>query len=634
MTADAEGAAVGPHGEVGTVGAHSEARTTGARGDIIVRLLAACEEFADRPAITGADGTTWTFKSLGIRIRNTAAALRDRGFSPGDRVQFSIRPQPRGIVFALGVVAAGGVIAFADLGVAEDVFAARRRRIGPNHVAAESVLYSAGLPGVRRIARRAGILLPGLREHTGGHFHAGPRLPGMPRHSADVEALAARIGKIEVGAEPDRLCLLVSTSGTTAHPRIVAHSRGSLDAAMQLFSGAVDIAPGERVHSDQFFLGLAALCAGAHWSMPAAAAPPRKDPAGFVRGLRGAQVSFLVPADVELVTDAIAAGAPDPRLRSIIVGAAPVTASLLDTVAQTMPRTRVLATYGMTEVLPIAVTDAADKLAHPGPGDYVGRLLPGVEARVVRGRLALRGPNMMVGYLDAEGEPTTEAISEGAPRAEAGAEGEPTTEAGAGHEAHTPHFDGTWLLTTDLAELLPAAPGGATPRTTATPRTPGSPGGTPEPSGASAGSHRPGVVLLGRSGDMIIRGSTNIYPGLYEPALAAHPAISHAVLVGISDDFGDERVVAVVVPRTHESAGGTVRLPEIAEALRTRIDHDAQPDALVLLPALPTSGRSAKLDRPAVRRAVAGLLGLVPTTWVGAGASALPVYSELDTDEG
>jgi acyl-CoA synthetase (AMP-forming)/AMP-acid ligase II len=241
---------------------------------------------------------------------------------------------------------------------------------------------------------------------------------------------------------------------------------------------------------------------------------------------------------------------------------------------------------------------------------------------------------MMVGYLDADGEPRVDTGPDGiGPRVATSADDEGADGEAADRAAHVPRFDGTWLLTTDLAELVPGEPDGGPDD--------GPPGGSPPP----------GIVLLGRSGDMIIRGSTNIYPGLYEPGLAAHPAVDQAALVGVPDDFGDERVVAVIVPRAEERSGPgpaaptgsrsdrlpgsrSDRLPEIAAALRTHIDHAARPDALVLMPALPTSGRSAKLDRPALRRIVAGLLREVPTTRVGAGASAISVYSEPDTAEG
>ena len=53
-------------------------------------------------------------------------------------------------------------------------------------------------------------------------------------------------------------------------------------------------------------------------------------------------------------------------------------------------------------------------------------------------------------------------------------------------------------------------------------------------------AHR--LVLAGRSKDMFIRGSTNVYPGLYEPVIAGLPGIAEAAIVGVPDDVGDDRV--------------------------------------------------------------------------------------------
>ncbi|WP_017624198.1 class I adenylate-forming enzyme family protein [Nocardiopsis chromatogenes] len=54
------------------------------------------------------------------------------------------------------------------------------------------------------------------------------------------------------------------------------------------------------------------------------------------------------------------------------------------------------------------------------------------------------------------------------------------------------------------------------------------------------------VTVTGRLKDMIIRGGENIYPREIEEVLAAHPAITHAVVLGLQDPAWGERVAAVV----------------------------------------------------------------------------------------
>ncbi len=182
----------------------------------------------------------------------------------------------------------------------------------------------------------------------------------------------------------------------------------------------------------------------------------------------------------------------------------------------------------MTEILPVAIATAAEKLAHAGPGDLVGTPLPGVTARVgPSGELLVAGPNLARGYL-------------GAP---------PFTE----------HATG------DLARIDDGR-----------------------------------IVLTGRAKDMIIRGHVNIYPGLYEPAIARLPGVAEAVLVGLPDAVGDERVVLAVVP----APGATDLVARLRALLPTVVDAGALPDDIVLLEAMPTTGRTRKPDRAEVRRCV------------------------------
>jgi acyl-CoA synthetase (AMP-forming)/AMP-acid ligase II len=107
------------------------------------------------------------------------------------------------------------------------------------------------------------------------------------------------------------------------------------------------------------------------------------------------------------------------------------------------------------------------------------------------------------------------------------------------------------------------------------------------------------LVLLGRKKDMILRDGVNIYPGLYEPAIAALPGVADAAIVGLADpETGDEEVVLAIVP-TAEFDEAAVRgaLPRI-------VDAAALPDRIELLDGMPSSGRTAKLDRAALRHLI------------------------------
>jgi acyl-CoA synthetase (AMP-forming)/AMP-acid ligase II len=63
------------------------------------------------------------------------------------------------------------------------------------------------------------------------------------------------------------------------------------------------------------------------------------------------------------------------------------------------------------------------------------------------------------------------------------------------------------------------------------------------------------LFIAGRSDDVIIRGGENISPGEIEDALARHPAIASAAVVGVPDEEWGQRVVAFLEPRGDERPG-------------------------------------------------------------------------------
>lgn len=112
------------------------------------------------------------------------------------------------------------------------------------------------------------------------------------------------------------------------------------------------------------------------------------------------------------------------------------------------------------------------------------------------------------------------------------------------------------------------------------------------------------LVLTGRKKDMMIRGKTNIYPGLYEPVITAIDGVREAIMVGLADEVGDERIVLAVVaePDAGDVAGLLrARLPQI-------IDVSAVPDDIVVVERIPVSGRTNKPDRGALRELVRRML--------------------------
>ncbi|MBD5787750.1 acyl--CoA ligase [Cellulosimicrobium terreum] len=539
-------------------------------GDVALR-------YWTRPGRNGRRGTRVredvTYADLARRVTATASALARDGLAPGDRALFSVRPRPEGVVLAFGLVRAGATVVFVDPGSTPELFTARVDAAGPVLATTESLLYAVSRGPLRRVARSRGLLLPDYASLPVRHVHAGPWLPGVPRGSRSARSLAsAPAGASPLPPlDPAREALVVFTSGTTARPKAVVHSAGSLLAGTDLLRDVFELEPGDVVHTDQMLLGVPALLAGATWSVPAD--PPGRDVETFARQLDGAAGTYLVPADVTALLDAIEAGrVPRQGPRVALVGGAPVTRALLERGARVLPGTRWVAVYGMTEILPVAVVEAADKLAHDGGGDLVGRPLRGTGVRLDPvgdpddervGELVLSGPSLMAGYLHDLDAPAC----------------------GAGPRV-TEHRTG------DLARI----------------------------------DDDRGIVLVGRTRDMIIRGTTNIYPGLFEPRVAALDGVGEAVLVGVPQIDGDEQVVLVVTstgtPTGRASTGprsdgeASVRLDphhplvdRVQAALPAVLDHDALPDHVLHADRVPLAGRSRKPDRLALARAASGLVG-------------------------
>jgi len=496
---------------------------------LVRQLLDQAARTPDAVALVAGDGTEMTYGELRRQVLAVRYGLISAGLAPGDGVLFSVRPSPESLVLALGVVAARGVVVFADPGAGPEMFTARLRLADPRWSAAESILYAGSrLRLVRAYARRRGLLLPDLSDlGIPGHIHVGRRLPGVPPSAIPFTTLAGGPAPEPDGEDdPYAPAAVIFTSGTTAHPRAVVHTQSSLACALDLFRARLPLGPGDIVHTDQLMLGLPTLISGARWSMP----PLFASPLEFATQLRQRRAThtFCVPVHLAEILDA------DPTLsatlRHVLLGAAPAPAGILRRAVAAAPNAQVLSVYAMTEILPVAIATAEEKLAHTASGadgDLLGQPLPGVEVTLADdGELLLSGPNLCSGYL---GDlPLKE------------------------------------LPTGDLARLA-----------------------------------ENGLVLMGRKKDMLIRGKFNLYPGLYEPAIAALDGVTEAAIVGLPDpQTGDEEVVLAVV--------GTASPAQLRRRLPDVIDHDALPDRIVAVPALPRSGRGRKLDRGLLRELVQG----------------------------
>ena len=376
--------------------------------DLLSQLEACAERDPDAVALVDTSGARITRAMLAARTRAVAAGLVASGMRPGDHVLFAVRPGVDAIVYMVAIVEAGGVIVAADLGVGDAVFAAQVAASRPRWVVAESLLLAASSSAVvRRIARSRGLgLLPFGALARARRIRVGRWLPGAGGSLSERALVAA--GLVHAPSlgldDPGAPAIVVFTSGTTAAPRGVVHSRRSVATTLAVIGRRLGIAEGDVLYSRDLHLILPALVRGARVVVA---------PGGSFSAARmiaqlaahGVTHFFAVTAEAQSLGEWLATrGTRMPAsVREVMIGAAPVRVGFLRDFQRVLPAgARAWCVYGMTELLPAAWVTLEEKLAFTGDGDLVGHPADGVAMRIDDGELVLAGPNLFTGYL---GEP-------------------------------------------------------------------------------------------------------------------------------------------------------------------------------------------------------------------------------------
>ena len=328
----------------------------------------------------------------------------------------------------------------------------------------------------------------------------GPRdgSPAGPHRPIEID-LDARAELPPAPGDPERVALVVYTSGTTGRPKGVLLPARAIATNLDALADAWAWTAGDRlVHALPIFhvhglvLGLfGPLRQGGHVRHLGRFAPELVTAA--LAG--GDTMLFGVPTMYHRLAEAaerdrgMARGLGCARL--LVSGSAALPASTFERILRVSGQ-RVVERYGLTETI-MNTAVRADGERRPGE---VGRPLPGVSLRVVTdegddapadgqtiGEVVVRGPNLFLGYLNRP-EATAEVVRDG------------------------------WFWTGDLATL---APDGY-------------------------------VRIVGRkSTDLIKTGGYKVGAGEIEGALLEHPAVGEVAVVGLSDADLGERIVAWIV---------------------------------------------------------------------------------------
>ncbi|WP_347350176.1 AMP-binding protein [Intrasporangium sp.] len=432
----------------------------------------------DRPALVDDRGVVLTRAQLWHAAGAFAADLRDSGVRERDRVLIYLPNTAAWQVAFLGALRLGAIPA--TLPLTTD---------------ATTLSYVVGLVGARAI-----VAPRTSRGRTTGEWAlAAARATGRSVALALVDADGPPSWSHVDGAGeppeiPDGVAHLMFTSSTTGMPKAVMHTEDTLATVNRAFADRFGVdedtpifMPSPLGHSvGAWHGGRLALWTGAtlvlqeHW-----------DPAHGLELVERHRCAFTAAATPFLkdIMD-VPWEREGPKLASLrifLCGGAPVPPSLLEDATRQAPDTFVTVLWGMTE--------GAGTTCLPG-GDLAkvtssaGMPLPDLELTVLdpdpdgSGELAIRGPQVFVGYLGQEELYRSLVTPDG------------------------------FFRTGDLATI----------------------------------DDEGYLHLTGRLKDLIIRGGVNISPVPIEDAIAAHPAVRRVAVIGAPDERLGERICAVIVP--------------------------------------------------------------------------------------
>lgn len=489
----------------------------------------------DETVVIDVDGREITYGELRQSVAQVAGMLRGLGVGSGDRV---------------------AVYATNRVGFIEVIFGAAS--VGATIV---PMNYRAGVDEARHLLTDSGSKV--LVTETRYRSLLEPLKPDTLTtilYFDDGSYEAARDGaepdEVVEDVEDDQLAALLYTSGTTSLPKGVMLKHGALTGYVMGGNECADGTPmGRQLMAAPLYhiAGLTSLL-NAMYSGRQTALMSQFESGAWLESVPrlGVTHTFLVPTMLARVLDDPGFGAADlSTLEAVTYGAAPMPPSVIRRAIEAFPRTVGFAgAYGQTETTStVAVLDQDDHRVWDGSPDEqetklrrlrsVGRVMDDVSVRVVDpdgnvlppdspGEVQLQTFRAMDGYWGAKEKTRVTIDSEG------------------------------WVHTGDMGYL-------------------------------DEGDY---LFLVGRAGDMIIRGGENIAPDEVESVLYEHPDVLEAGVVGVPDEQWGERVVAAVVLR--EGAPG---VDVVMEHCRARLASFKRPEKILLMEELPRTSTGKLLRR-------------------------------------
>ncbi|WP_460354430.1 long-chain-fatty-acid--CoA ligase [Mycobacterium sp. ZZG] len=429
---------------------------------------------------------SWTWSQWNERVRRLAGSLKERGVTRGDVVAFLDKNHPACVELTFAAASLGAANAIINFRLAADEL--------------DYVLNDSGAK-LLIVGQEFKDAVDGIRDKLTNIDHV---ISVKPEGDDEYEDLLAAATPAERSSEvqPDDVCIIMYSSGTTGRPKGVELTQSNIIAHTLNAHEGFEFDEGDKnmVAMPLFHVGGSSYVQfGIHDGFPSVMT---RDVDGMTLAgaiLKGANRTFLVPAVLAKVLEA---GEDAVKLfsslKTFAYGASPMPLPLLRQALQAWPDTDFMQAYGLTELC--GVISHLLPEAHRDPGkeerlSSAGTLVPNAEVRVVdpdtledvptgaQGELWFRSPQLMKGYHN-KPEATAEAVT-----------------------------DDGWFRTGDIGRV-------------------------------DEGGY---IFVEDRLKDMIISGGENIYSIEVERVLAEHEAVVEVAVIGVPDEKWGEVVKAVVV---------------------------------------------------------------------------------------
>ncbi|MFT4088249.1 MAG: AMP-binding protein [Gordonia sp. (in: high G+C Gram-positive bacteria)] len=371
----------------------------------------------DRTALIDAkSGGTTTYRQLIGQIGAAAGALASRGIGVGDVVAILSPNIPAFATVFHGILRAGATATtlnalFTEKDVAKQLVDSNAKMLVTISLMAPQAKAAAAEVG---IADENVIILDGEGQAASGHPNA-------------ADLLGAGLPAPDVTFDPaTHLAVLPYSSGTTGNPKGVMLTHRNLVANVAQIEPLNGMTPDDVVLAVLPFFhiyGMTVLLNAALKARASLFVMPRFDMIEFLEGIQNHKITYAFiapPVAVALAKHPVVDNYDLSSVHTMLSGAAPLDAELGKAVADRLDL-RMLQGYGMSELSPVShiipFDGGAETRGVEAPLSSVGWAVPNTENRLVDpatgedidipaegvsepGELLVRGPNVMVGYLN------------------------------------------------------------------------------------------------------------------------------------------------------------------------------------------------------------------------------------------